>query len=244
MWRSVNAPSFRSRRHGPYFGAQISGQRDLCFPSFTAKANDMSKTALQALSIALIAAVAAAAGVYLWRAGDDAQQAAETRSTGKALIGGPFALVDHSGAARTEKDLLGRFAVVNFGFANCPDVCPTTLQTISDALELMEPAAQRIRPVFVSVDPDRDTPDRLKTYREAFDERILMLTGSEAAVARAAKAYKVGYSRMKPAADGSYMVNHTALIYLMGPDGAYITHFPFRIAPDKLAASLKKWVGG
>lgn len=207
-----------------------------------AKANGMSKTAIQALLVALIAAVAAAAGVYLWRAGDDVRQTAETRSAGKALIGGPFALVDHTGTARTEKDLLGKFAVVNFGFTNCPDVCPTTLQTISDALELMGPSAQRIRPVFVSVDPDRDTPERLTTYREAFDERILMLTGSEAAVARAAKAYKVGYSRMKPAEDGSYMVNHTALIYLMGPDGGYITHFPFRIAPDKLAAALKKWV--
>lgn len=202
----------------------------------------MSKTALQALLVALIAAVAVAAGAYLWRAGDDARQTAETRSTGKALIGGPFALVDHTGTARTEKDLLGRFAVVNFGFTNCPDVCPTTLQTITDALERLGPAAQRIRPVFVSVDPDRDTPERLKTYREAFDERILMLTGSEAAIARAAKAYKVGYSRMKPAEDGSYMVNHTALIYLMDPNGGYITHFPFKIAPDKLAAALKKWV--
>ena len=204
----------------------------------------MSKTALQALVVALVAAVAVGAGVYLWRAGDGAKQAAEAPATGRALIGGSFALVDHTGTARTEKDLLGKFAVVNFGFTNCPDVCPTTLQTMTDALEMLGPAAQRIRPVFVSVDPDRDTPERLKTYREAFDGRILMLTGSEAAVARAAKAYKVGHSRMKPAADGSYMVNHTALIYLMGPDGAYITHFPFRIAPDKLAASLKRWVGG
>lgn len=204
----------------------------------------MSKTALQALVVALVAAVAVGAGVYLWRAGDGAKQAAEAPATGRALIGGPFALVDHTGTARTEKDLLGKFAVVNFGFTNCPDVCPTTLQTMTDALEMLGPAARRIRPVFVSVDPDRDTPERLKTYREAFDGRILMLTGSEAAVARAAKAYKVGYSRMKPAADGSYMVNHTALIYLMGPDGAYITHFPFRIAPEKLAASLKKWVDG
>ena len=204
----------------------------------------MSKTALQALVVALVAAVAVGAGVYLWRAGDGAKQAAEAPATGRALIGGPFALVDHTGTARTEKDLLGKFAVVNFGFTNCPDVCPTTLQTMTDALEMLGPAAQRIRPVFVSVDPDRDTPERLKTYREAFDGRILMLTGSEAAVARAAKAYKVGYSRMKPAADGSYMVNHTALIYLMGPDGAYITHFPFRIAPENLAASLKKWVDG
>ncbi len=204
----------------------------------------MSKTALQALVVALVAAVAVGAGVYLWRAGDGAKQAAEASATGRALIGGPFALVDHTGTARTEKDLLGKFAVVNFGFTNCPDVCPTTLQTMTDALEMLGPAAQRIRPVFVSVDPDRDTPERLKTYREAFDGRILMLTGSEAAVARAAKAYKVGYSRMKPAADGSYMANHTALIYLMGPDGACITHFPFRIAPEKLAASLKKWVDG
>ena len=203
----------------------------------------MSKTALPALLVAAVAAVAVAAAVYLWRAGDDARQTTETQTAGTALIGGPFALVDHTGKARTEKDLLGKFAVVNFGFTNCPDVCPTTLQTISDALEMLGPAAQRIRPVFVSVDPDRDSVARLKTYRKAFDDRFLMLTGSESAVARAAKAYKVGYSRMKPADDGSYMVNHTALIYLMGPDGAYLTHFPFRITPDKLAESLKKWVG-
>ncbi len=225
-------------------GRHLVGERQAPhFRASPAKETGMPKTALQALLVALVAAIAVAAGVYIWRAGDDAGQSAETRSTGRALIGGPFSLVDHAGRARTEKDLLGKFAVVNFGFTNCPDVCPATLQTISDALELMGPAAQRIRPVFVSVDPDRDTVERLKIYRKAFDDRFLMLTGSEAAVARAAKAYKVGYSRMKPAADGSYMVNHTALIYLMGPDGAYITHFPFRIAPEKLAASLKKWVG-
>ena len=204
----------------------------------------MSRTALQALLVAAVAAVAVAAGAYLWRAGDDAKGAAETRTAGKAPIGGPFALVDHNGRTRTERDLLGKFAVVNFGFSNCPDVCPTTLQTISDALEMLGPAAQRIRPVFVSVDPARDTVERLKTYREAFDDRFLMLTGGEAAVARAAKAWKVGYKRMKPAADGGYMVNHTALIYLMGPDGGYITHFPFRIAPAKLAEALNKRVGG
>ena len=204
----------------------------------------MPKIAIQALLVALVAAVAVGGGVALWRGGDDAGRGGEIRTTGKALIGGPFALVDHTGRARTERDLLGRFAVVNFGFTNCPDICPTTLQTISDALERMGPAAQRIRPVFVSVDPGRDTVDRLRVYRQAFDDRFLMLTGSEAAIARAAKAYKVGYKRMKPAADGSYMVNHTALIYLMGPDGAYLTHFPFRIAPDKLAAALKTWVDG
>ena len=195
----------------------------------------MSKTALQALLVALIAAVAVAAGVYLWRAGDDAKHTAETRSTGKALIGGRFALVDHTGKTRTEKDLLGRFAVVNFGFTNCPDVCPTTLQTISDALELMGPAAQRIRPVFVSVDPDRDTPERLRTYRESFDQRILMLTGSEASGRPGRQGLQGGLQPDETGgvADGSYMVNHTALIYLMGPDGGYITHFPFRIAPEE-----------
>ena len=202
----------------------------------------MPRSAVQALLIAAIAAVAVAGAVYLWRAGDAAQVATGGRTAGKALIGGPFALVDHTGAARTEKDLLGKFSVIGFGFTHCPDVCPTTLQTMAEALDALGPAAGRVRPVFITVDPARDTPARLKAWRAAFDKRFLMLTGSEAAIARAAKAYKVGYSRMKPAADGSYMVNHTALIYLMAPDGRYLTHFPYRIAPAELAQALTEWV--
>lgn len=185
----------------------------------------MSKTALQALVVALVAAVAVGAGVYLWRAGDGAKQAAEAPATGRALIGGPFALVDHTGTARTEKDLLGKFAVVNFGFTNCPDVCPTTLQTMTDALEMLGPAAQRIRPVFVSVDPDRDTPERLKTYREAFDGRILMLTGSEAAVARAAKGLQ---GRLQPDEAGGRRQLHGESYRAHLPDGpGRRLHHPF-----------------
>lgn len=203
----------------------------------------MPKTTVQALFLAVVCMAAVAGGVYLWNAGTDAQRGAETRKTGKALIGGPFRLTDQTGTVRTEKDLLGRYTLISFGFTHCPDVCPTTLQTMSDAMEAMGAAAAKVQPVFVSVDPDRDTVARLKVYHGSFDKRVMMLTGDTVSIARIAKAYKVGYKKMKPAADGSYQVNHSALIYLMGPKGEYITHYPYTITPAKLAEGLKKWVG-
>jgi len=203
----------------------------------------MNRTTVQAVGLAVVCMVAVAGGVYIWNAGSDAQQTAETRKTGKALIGGPFKLTDHTGNIRTEKDLLGRYTLMSFGFTQCPDVCPTTLQTMSEAMEALGPVAARIQPVFVSVDPDRDTVARLKVYHGSFDKRIMMLTGDTVSIARIAKAYKVGYKKMKPAADGSYQVNHSALIYLMGPKGEYITHYPYTITPAKLAEGLKKWAG-
>jgi len=203
----------------------------------------MNRTTVQAVGLAVVCMAAAAGGVYLWRAGTDARQVSESRKTGKALIGGPFRLTDHTGKARTEKDLLGRYALISFGFTHCPDVCPTTLQTMTEAMEALGPVAARVQPVFISVDPERDTVARLKVYHEGFDKRIMMLTGDVRSIAIAAKAYKVGYRKMKPAADGSYQVNHSALIYLMGPKGEYITHYPYKITPAKLAEGLKKWVG-
>ena len=202
----------------------------------------MTKTTVQALALAVVFMAAVAGGVYLWNAGSDAQRTTETRKTGKALIGGPFKLTDHTGTVRTEKDLLGRYTLMSFGFTHCPDVCPTTLQTMSEAMEALGPAADKVQPVFVSVDPDRDTVARLKVYHGSFDKRVMMLTGDTVSIARIAKAYKVGYKKMKPAADGSYQVNHSALIYLMGPNGEYITHYPYTITPAKLAEGLKKWV--
>lgn len=215
----------------------------------------MSKTTLQALMLAVVSAAAVAGGIMLWNMGD--QQAAgqkagdgqssvvvskKGKKTGQALIGGPFTLTDQTGATRTEKDLLGSYTVISFGFTNCPDVCPTTLQTISEALEAIGPAAAKIQPVFVTVDPERDDVKRLKTYHDAFDKRFMMLTGSAAAIAKIAKAYRVGYKKMKPAKDGSYQVNHTALIYLMGPKGEFVTYYPYNVTPKKLAEGLRKWV--
>jgi len=202
----------------------------------------MTRTTIQALVLAVITAAAAAGGLYIWRAGDAARDVSQSRTTGRALIGGPFALTDHTGKPRTNKDLLGKYAIISFGFTHCPDVCPTTVQTISEALEALGPAADKVQPVFITVDPERDTVKRMKNYHDGFDKRFWMLTGSVTAIAKTAKAYKVGYRKMKPAADGSYQVNHTALIYLMGPKGEYLTHYPYSITPKKLAESLRKWV--
>ncbi|MCY4239310.1 MAG: SCO family protein [Rhodospirillaceae bacterium] len=204
----------------------------------------MTRTTAQALVLAIVTAAATAGGVYLWRMGDAARGASESRTTGRALVGGPFTLVDHTGTTRTNKDLLGKFAIVSFGFTHCPDICPTTVQTVSEALEALGPAAGRIQPVFITIDPERDTVERMKEYHEGFDRRFWMLTGSVAAIAKTAKAYKVGYRKMKATADGSYQVNHTALIYLMGPEGQYMTHFPYSITPNKMAQQLRKWMGG
>ena len=200
----------------------------------------MSRTTTLALAVFLAALIGVAVSVFLVRGGDQTGQPGTVRTTGRALIGGPFALTDHTGQPRTEKDLLGKYALISFGYSHCPDVCPTTLQTMSEALEALGPLAERIRPVFVTVDPERDTVARLKTYHDAFDKRFMMLTGSVTAIAKAAKAYKVGYNKMKPNADGSYLVNHSALIYLMGPKGDYITHYPYKIDPKKLAEALRK----
>lgn len=204
----------------------------------------MNKTTFQALGLGILFMAAVAAGVYIWRAGTDAKRMSETRTTGKALIGGQFTLIDHTGTKRTEQDLKGKYALISFGFTHCPDVCPTTLQTITEAMALIGPAAARLQPVFITVDPERDTVQRLKTYHDGFDKRIMMLTGDVSAIAQVAKAYRVGYKKMKPMADGGYMVNHSALIYLMGPKGEYITHYPYKVTPAKLAEGLKKWVGG
>ncbi len=161
-------------------------------------------------------------------------------------FGGPFELVDHTGAARTDKDFRGRHLLIAFGYTSCPDVCPTTLQTIADALDAIGPLAEAVQPAFVSVDPDRDRSDDLADYVAAFHPRLVGLTGSEAQVRAAAKAYRV--HRTKVVAPGTapddYLVNHSSLIYLMGPDGKFVTLFTLRTDSESMAATLRKYLAG
>ncbi len=160
--------------------------------------------------------------------------------TGESLIGGPFALTDAEGKRRSDAEFRGRHMLVFFGFANCPDFCPTALVTISQALETLGPKAEKIAPIFVTVDPERDTPAVLKNYAQNFDKRIVMLTGSAEDVAGAARAYRVYYAKRPLTAPGEYTMDHSAYIYLMGPDGKYLTHFRHGIAAADLAAALGK----
>jgi cytochrome oxidase Cu insertion factor (SCO1/SenC/PrrC family) len=161
--------------------------------------------------------------------------------SGTALVGGPFSLVNQDGKRVTEKDFLGRYMLVFFGYTYCPDVCPTELQVMTAALERMGPEADRIQPVFVSIDPARDTPEVLKAYVANFGPRLTGLTGTAEEVAGIARAYRVYYAKAGNSnAATDYLMDHSSIIYLMGPDGRFLKHMPYTTDADKLAAELKE----
>jgi protein SCO1/2 len=155
-------------------------------------------------------------------------------------LGGPFDLVDQNGRAVTQADFAGQFMLIYFGFTHCPDVCPTELQTMANALDMLGPDAQRVAPIFITVDPERDTPDQLKGYVAAFHLRMIGLTGSPEQITAAAKAYKVYYSKAQiPSDSGDYQVDHTSLVYLMGPDGGLRSLFRSGISDKAMAAEIR-----
>jgi cytochrome oxidase Cu insertion factor (SCO1/SenC/PrrC family) len=157
-------------------------------------------------------------------------------------IGGPFALIDHRGKPRTDKDFRGKMLLVYFGFTSCVDVCPTDLQNIGLALEKLGPAGTAIQPLFITVDPERDTPRRLAAYVPSFHPTLVGLSGSAAAVRQAADAYRVWY-RKGPKGQGSltgYDVDHSAAIYLMDRDGKYVDFFPPGTPADRMAEILRR----
>lgn len=162
-------------------------------------------------------------------------------SAGKALVGGPFSLVDHTGRRVTDKDFRGRYMLVFFGFTYCPDVCPSGLQVMAAALQKLGAEAERVTPILISVDPERDTPVQLAEYVKSFDPRLVGLTGSREEVDAAAKAYRVYYKKVPDEkSTAGYTIDHTAIIYLMDPNGSYVTHFTHTIGVDTLAERLGK----
>jgi protein SCO1/2 len=164
--------------------------------------------------------------------------------TGKALIGGAFTLTDNTGKRVTDQDFHGKYTLVFFGFTSCPDICPAGLQLIAGALEKLGTKAQRITPIFISVDPQRDTPEKLAAYVKNFDPRLVGLTGTPEEIAAVAKAYKVYYAKV-PSTElpDDYTMDHTSIIYVMDPKGEFVTHFTPSTSVDDMAAKLDKIVG-
>jgi protein SCO1/2 len=157
-----------------------------------------------------------------------------SREQGVAAVGGPFALVDHNGRAVTERDFAGKPFLVFFGFTHCPDVCPTTLFQISEILAATGPRGKGLRALFVTVDPERDTPESLKSYLSSFDDRIVGLTGSPEAVAAMEKVYRA-YARKVPLKEGDYTMEHTGVVYLMDGKGRFVR--PFKVEREPAAAA-------
>ncbi len=161
-----------------------------------------------------------------------------------ARIGGPFTLTDQNGRAVSEKDFAGKYSIFYFGYTFCPDVCPLDMQNIGAAMKLVEkgdPAlAARVIPVFVTIDPARDTPAVLKQFTAAFHPRMIGLTGTDAQIAAIAKEYGVYYARGKGNA-GGYLMDHSRAAYLMGPDGKPIALLSQEGPPRKIADEIERW---
>ena len=159
----------------------------------------------------------------------------------KSNIGGPFTLVDHKGHIVTHTDFSGRYILVYFGYTFCPDICPTALQTMMNAYDQLLPEWQtRITPLFITVDPERDTVEQMRDYVTAFHHALIGLTGTLEQTTAAAKMYKVFFAKVWPEEDRSYyLVDHSSIIYLMDPQGHYYTHFSHGISAEALLIRLK-----
>ncbi len=158
-----------------------------------------------------------------------------------SAIGGPFKLVDQNGQAVTEDVLNGKPSLIFFGFTHCPDICPTALFDMSELYKALGSDGDKVSAFFVTVDPERDTPEVMKEYLSSFDPRLRGLTGDPAAVAAMEKAYRV-YSKKVPLDGGGYTMDHTALVYLMDKKGRFITPFNLKRKPEDAAADLKRYL--
>lgn len=158
-----------------------------------------------------------------------------------AAVGGPFQLVDQNGRTVTDQDLKGRPFLVFFGFTHCPDVCPTTLFEVSEIMRNLGKDADRMNALFVTVDPERDTPEKLKDYLSSFDPRLHGLTGDPAAIAAVLKAYRV-YAKKIPLDAGGYTMDHTAIVYLMDKEGHFVTPFNMKRKPEEAATDLRRYL--
>ena len=215
----------------------------------------MKRLPLTVLSVLVLLAVVAVGA--LWRSGDLRSQSegdvrspseTETLDTLPSEFGGSFSLTDQFGKRRTDMDFRGKYMLIFFGYTYCPDVCPTTLAVEAEALDKLGPRASHIVPIFISVDPKRDTPDKLKSYLSSFDAKppstrpnFVGLTGSDEEIAAAAKAYRVYYrahidARAQNGSD--YSIDHTGDVYLMGPEGKFVAYYSQGILPDEMATDL------
>ena len=189
----------------------------------------------------LIGAMGGAAALLLTRGASDPN----VTTTGKALIGGPFTLVDQHGKTVTDRDFRGRHMLVFFGFTHCPDICPAELQVIAASLDDLGPKAADVVPIFVTLDPEHDTPEVMADYVKNFGSRFVGLTGSAEAIAETAKTYRVAFSKFEnkdAVGDDNYSIDHSAFVYLMGRDGEYITHFNYGTPAAKMTESLRRYL--
>lgn len=172
--------------------------------------------------------------------------AAEEPPLAGAAIGGDFALTASDGRTVAWDDFAGKYRVVYFGYAFCPDVCPTDMQRVAQGLKALKASdpdkAAKIQPIFITIDPERDTPAVVGEFAAAFSPDIIGLTGTPDQIAAAAKAFKVFYAKGEAVKGGGYLVDHSNIVYLFGPAGEPLATLPVDMGADAVAAELDKWV--
>jgi protein SCO1/2 len=198
----------------------------------------LPKSLAARLSLVLSAvAILALLGTLAWY-----QFTPQLRGEGDALIGGPFTLINQHGETVTDESLRGQYLLIYFGYTYCPDVCPTELQAMSQAVDQLGADGAKVTPVFITVDPARDTAEQLAAYAPNFHPRLLALTGSAQQIADVAGAYRVYYKKAEDDSATDYLMDHSSIIYLMGPDGAFLTHFAYGTTPDEMAEGVRKYL--
>jgi cytochrome oxidase Cu insertion factor (SCO1/SenC/PrrC family) len=201
------------------------------------KLSDLLRSRVFAIGTAAVLALAVI-GSAVWFV---LAPATRSMAGGEALVGGPFALIDQRGAEVTEQDFAGRYMLVYFGYTYCPDVCPMSLANMTQALDLLPPdEAEQVVPVFITVDPERDTVEQLAEYAPLFHPRLVALTGSPEAVKAAAQAYRVYFAKAGDGDSDAYLMDHSTFIYLMGPDGRYVRHFAHNASPEEIAVAIEE----
>ena len=200
---------------------------------------------LSAFRVAATAAVVVIALVLIaWQFGFLSPNGRNSGSMVSAKIGGSFELVDHNGKLRRSAEFHEKFMLIYFGYSYCPDVCPTALQVMGSALNSLGDKAKMVQPIFITIDPKRDTTKHLKTYVQNFYHNLLGLTGTKEAIKDTAKKFRIYYARVSGNKDKSeadnYLVDHSSIVFLMGKRGQYITHFNHQTDPTKMAEIIAK----
>lgn len=161
----------------------------------------------------------------------------------RGKIGGPFTLTDHTGTRRSLADFRGRFTLLYFGFTSCPDVCPTDLWSMTRAVQDLGADGEKVNLLFVTLDPERDTPEKLSQYISLFHPRLVALTGTNAEIRDAASLYKVYFRKTQLGeGHGDYTVDHSAFVYLLNPEGRYLGFYPPNTSPDRIAQIVRQWL--
>jgi cytochrome oxidase Cu insertion factor (SCO1/SenC/PrrC family) len=158
-------------------------------------------------------------------------------------IGGPFDLIDQNGRRRSDAEFRGKLMVLYFGYTSCPDVCPSDLIAISSAIRLLGPAGNNVQPIFITVDPQRDTVEHLRGYVSTFHPRLIGLTGSEHDIRTLALAYKVYYAKIAAEHGEPYAIYHTGFIYLVDRNGKYLGFFPPGTPPNRMVEIIRQHLG-